>query len=60
MVNPQPVAATVNVSGFLSGAFVLHNRGKSLGLASHILDGSVDYQALYLVRSQEGNAIMPK
>lgn len=60
MVNPQPVATTVNVSGFLSGAFVLHKRGKSLGLASHILDGSADYQALHLVRSQEGNAVTPQ
>lgn len=60
MVNPQPVAATVSVSGFLRGAFVLHNRGKSVGLANHILDVSVDNQALYVVRSQQGDVIMPK
>lgn len=60
MVNPQPVAAAVDVSGFLSGAFALHNRRKSPGLARHNLDGSAHYQALSPVRSQEGNAITPK
>lgn len=60
MVNPQPMAATVNVCGFLGSTFVLRHGGKRLGLTSHISECSEEYQAPYLVRSQKGHLVMPK
>lgn len=52
LVNPQPAAAAINVSGLLGKAFVLGNGGRSLGLTSHVFVCSV--------RSQKGNTIKPK
>lgn len=41
-VHPHPMAAAVNVSGFLGKASVLCNEGKHPGLTSHIFDYSTD------------------